>query len=48
VRENSKVLGNLVNAFNFNQKPRPAVILSPNPDHRILHPPAPGNLAGFL
>jgi phospholipase C len=48
VRENEKVLGNLASAFNFNQKPRPPVILNPNPDHRIIHPPAPGNLASFL
>jgi|SRR5579884_1315282 len=31
VRENAKQLGNLANDFNFNQKPRPALILSTNP-----------------
>ena len=32
VRENAKILGNLVSDFNFNQKPRPPLFLS-------LHPP---------
>ena len=32
VRENQPILGNLANDFNFNQKPRPALILP-------LHPP---------
>jgi phospholipase C len=31
VRENVKVLGNLVNAFDFNQTPRSPLILSTNP-----------------
>ncbi len=31
VRENAKVLGNLVKDFDFNQAPRPPVILDPNP-----------------
>jgi phospholipase C len=32
IRENAKILGNLANDFNFNQKPRPPLILP-------LHPP---------
>ncbi|MGH9045649.1 MAG: alkaline phosphatase family protein [Acidimicrobiales bacterium] len=31
VREDEPILGNLVNDFNFNQKPRPAVLLATNP-----------------
>jgi len=32
VRENVKILGNMVNDFDFEQKPRPPLILT-------LHPP---------
>jgi hypothetical protein len=31
VRESAPVLGNLVREFDFNQKPRPPLILSPHP-----------------
>jgi phospholipase C len=31
VRENEKILGNMVNDFDFNQAPRPAVLLPTNP-----------------
>jgi phospholipase C len=48
VRENEKLLGNLVNDFNFKQKPRQPVILEPNPNHAIVHPPAPSLLQGLL
>jgi phospholipase C len=48
VRESAKILGNLLSDFNFNQKPRGPLLLSPNPDHRRLHPPVPGILQGFL
>jgi phospholipase C len=48
VREKAKALGNLMNDFNFKQKPRSPMLLAPNPDHRILHLIAPGNLAALL
>jgi phospholipase C len=48
VRESAKILGNLMRDFNFKQKPRQPLILSPNPDHVIIHPPTPGVLQGFL
>ena len=48
VRESKRILGNLVKDFNFKQKPRAAVILSPNPDHVTIHLIAPGNLASLL
>ena len=31
VRENVKILGNLVRDFDFSQKPRPPLLLSPHP-----------------
>ena len=33
VRENNPQLGNLVNDFNFNQQPRPPLLLSPHPPY---------------
>ena len=33
VRENANILGNLVSEFNFNQKPRPTIILPPHPPY---------------
>jgi len=48
VRESERILGNLVADFNFKQRPRRPVILAPNPDHVILHPPAPTLGAGML
>jgi phospholipase C len=48
VREAAKILGNLVSDFDFKQKPRPPMLLQPNPDHAIIHVPAPGQLQGFL
>jgi phospholipase C len=41
VRENQPILGDLRNDFNFNQQPSNPVILPPNPDHVIIHPPGP-------
>jgi phospholipase C len=34
VRENAKALGNLASDFNFNQKPRPPLLLKPYPQRR--------------
>jgi phospholipase C len=34
VRENATVLGNLVNDFNFNQKPRQPLVLPVHPPYR--------------
>jgi phospholipase C len=48
VRENAKILGNLLRDFNFNQKPRKPLLLPPNPDGVILHPPAPSLIQGLL
>ena len=43
VRENAKVLGNLLSEFNFRQRPRPPVILNPCPARTTLTPhPAAG------
>jgi phospholipase C len=39
VRENAKILGNLVNDFNFNQAPRKPLLLTPS--KQILNPPGP-------
>jgi phospholipase C len=41
VRENAGVLGDLVNDFDFSQRPRRPVILNPDPDGVPLHPPGP-------
>jgi phospholipase C len=41
VRERARILGSLLKDFNFKQKPRRPMLLAPNPDHVILHPPAP-------
>jgi len=48
VRENAKILGNLLRDFNFNQAPRTPLLLPPNPDGVILHPPAPSLIQGLL
>jgi phospholipase C len=45
VRENMAVLGNLLSDFNFNQKPRPPLILSTHPATTLI-PPAAGQSAG--
>ncbi|HLI39523.1 MAG TPA: alkaline phosphatase family protein [Streptosporangiaceae bacterium] len=43
VRENARILGNLVSDFDFRQRPRPPLILQPCPAHTTLVPkPAPG------
>jgi phospholipase C len=41
VRENARILGNLVKDFNFKQHPRKPVLLNPNPDGVPLHTPGP-------
>jgi phospholipase C len=38
VRENASILGNLVNDFNFNQKPRPPMILPVHPHTDLIEP----------
>ena len=38
VRENAKVLGNLISDFDFSQKPRPPLILSIHPKTDLLPP----------
>ncbi|HEX8917014.1 MAG TPA: alkaline phosphatase family protein [Chloroflexota bacterium] len=40
VRENVRALGNLLKDFNFNQKPRPAMMLSANPITTLIAPAA--------
>ena len=47
VRENEKILGNLLSDFDFNQKPLPALLLEPNPNHIPIHPPGPYFGHGF-
>ena len=43
VRENASILGNLISDFDFSQRPRPPLILSPCPAHMtLIPPPAPG------
>jgi phospholipase C len=39
VRENAKILGNLVNDFNFNQNPRPPVVLPVHPKTTLTGTP---------
>ncbi len=41
VRENARVLGDLVKDFDFRERPRRPVILDPDPDGVPLHPPGP-------
>src|SRR5204862_7870363 len=41
VRENEKILGNLVDDFNFNQNPRPPVLLPVHPQTTLTGTPAP-------
>ena len=43
VRENEPILGNLVNDFNFNQPPRPPVILPVHPTTTLTGTPARSN-----
>ncbi len=45
VRENVKILGNLANDFNFNQKPRPPLILAVNPKTTLTGTPNPSQLS---
>jgi phospholipase C len=48
VRENARILGNLVSDFNFNQAPRPPLILS---QHRVAPVPGPtpgGQMVGVI
>jgi phospholipase C len=48
VRENATVLGNLVNDFDFTQRPRRPVILNPDPNGLPVHPPGPTFPASLL
>jgi phospholipase C len=41
VRENASILGNLLDDFDFSQRPRRPVILNPDPDGVPLHTPGP-------
>ena len=45
VRENEKILGNLANDFNFNQSPRPPLILPVNPTTTLTGTPKPSQLS---
>jgi phospholipase C len=45
VRENEKILGNLVADFDFNQSPRPPVILPVHPTTTLTGTPAPSQLS---
>jgi phospholipase C len=42
VRESAPILGNIFNDFDFNQKPRPPMILKPCPATTLIPPPKPG------
>jgi phospholipase C len=44
VRENEKILGNLVNDFNFNQKPRSPIVLPVHPKTTHTGTPSPAQL----
>jgi phospholipase C len=44
VRENKKTLGNLINDFNFNQRPRPRVVLAVHPKTTLTGTPSPSHL----
>jgi phospholipase C len=44
VRENVSILGNLSSDFNFNQSPRPPMLLAVNPQTTLTGTPAPDNL----
>ena len=45
VRENEKILGNLVNDFNFNQSPRAPVVLAVHPKTTLTGTPKPSQLS---
>jgi phospholipase C len=45
VRENERILGNLINDFNFNQKPRPRVVLAVHPRTTLTGTPTPSQLS---
>ena len=45
VRENERILGNLLNDFNFNQSPRPRVILRVHPTTTLTGTPAPSQVS---
>ncbi len=44
VRENEKILGNLINDFDFNQKPRPPLILPVHPRTTLTGTPTPSEM----
>ena len=41
VRQNARILGNLIRDFNFRQRPRRPLLLNPDPNGVPLHPPGP-------
>ena len=45
VRENEKILGNLVNDFNFDQSPRAPVVLAVHPKTTLTGTPEPSQLS---
>jgi phospholipase C len=45
VRENARILGNLINDFNFRQRPRPPVVLPVHPKTTLTGTPNPSVLA---
>jgi len=45
VRENEKILGNLVDDFDFNQSPRPPLILAVHPKTTLTGTPAPSQVS---
>jgi phospholipase C len=44
VRENEKILGNLIADFNFNQRPRPRMVLAVHPKTTLTGTPSPSQL----
>jgi phospholipase C len=45
IRENEKILGNLTDEFNFNQSPRPPVVLPVHPHTTLTGTPGPSRVA---
>jgi len=48
VRESARILGDLRKDFDFSQTPRRPLMLSPNPNHVPIHPPAPSLIQGLF
>ena len=45
VRENEKILGNLANDFDFNQSPRPPIVLPVHPKTTLTGTPKPSQVS---